>query len=103
MIDALYNWGAGLIAAEWWSGAVWILIWTLLKIVVVLLPLMGAVAYLTLWERKLLGFMQVRYGPNRVGPSGILQPLADAVKLLTKEIIHPTASSKGLVFLGQSF
>ena len=42
MIDALYNWGAGLIAAEWWSGAVWILIWTLLKIVVVLLPLMGA-------------------------------------------------------------
>ena len=100
MIDALYNWGAGLIAADWWSGAVWILIWTLLKIVVVLLPLMGAVAYLTLWERKLLGFMQVRYGPNRVGPSGILQPLADAVKLLTKEIIHPTASSKGVFFLG---
>ena len=100
MIDALYNWGAGLIAATWWTDAVWIFIWTLLKIVVVLLPLMGAVAYLTLWERKLLGFMQVRYGPNRVGPSGILQPLADAVKLLTKEIIRPSAASKGLFFLG---
>ncbi len=100
MIDALYNWGANLIAAPWWTNAVWIFVWTLLKIVVVLLPLMGAVAYLTLWERKLLGFMQVRHGPNRVGPFGLLQPIADAVKLLTKEIIRPTAASKGLFLLG---
>ena len=57
---------------------------------------MGAVAYLTLWERKLLGFTQVRLGPNRVGPFGLLQPIADALKLLTKEIIIPTAASKGL-------
>ena len=57
-------------------------------------------AYLTLWERKLLAFMQVRLGPNRVGPMGLLQPIADAVKLLTKEIIQPSAAAKGLFVLG---
>jgi len=65
-----------------------------------LLPLMGCVAYLTLWERKAIGFTQVRLGPNRVGPGGLLQPIADALKLLTKEIIMPTAASKGLFVLG---
>ena len=100
MIDALYNGGMHLFAVSWWAGLVWPVIWNLIKIVVILLPLMGAVAYLTLWERKLLGFMQVRHGPNRVGPRGLLQPIADAVKLLTKEIIHPTAAARGLFFLG---
>jgi len=66
----------------------------------VLLPLMGCVAYLTLWERKAIGFTQIRLGPNRVGPFGLLQPIADALKLLTKEIIMPTAASKGLFVLG---
>jgi NADH-quinone oxidoreductase subunit H len=61
---------------------------------------MGAVAYLTLWERKFLGWMQVRLGPNRVGPWGLLQPIADAMKLLTKEILVPTAANKGLFFIG---
>lgn len=100
MIDMLYQAGLNLVAATWWSTIAWPVIWNMLKIVVLLLPLMGAVAYLTLWERKLLGFMQVRHGPNRVGPMGLLQPIADAVKLLTKEIIRPTAAAKGLFFLG---
>ena len=100
MIDAIYNFGLGLFAGNWWTAITWPVLWILIKIVVVVLPLMGAVAYLTLWERKLLGWMQVRHGPNRVGPMGLLQPIADAVKLLTKEIIRPTAASKGLFFLG---
>ncbi|MEN9436670.1 MAG: NADH-quinone oxidoreductase subunit NuoH [Pseudomonadota bacterium] len=100
MIDTLFLWGQGLVAASWWAAVVWPVLWTLLKIVVVVLPLMAAVAYLTLWERKFLGWMQARIGPNRVGPWGLLQPIADALKLLTKEILLPTAASKSLFFIG---
>jgi NADH-quinone oxidoreductase subunit H len=78
----------------------WLVIWSLVKIVAVVLPLMICVAYLTLWERKGIGFTQIRLGPNRVGPGGLLQPIADAVKLIFKEIIRPTAANKGLFFLG---
>jgi NADH-quinone oxidoreductase subunit H len=77
-------------------GPAWPAVWTVLKIVAIVLPLMLAVAYLTLAERKVIGYIQVRLGPNRVGPMGLLQPIADAVKLLTKEVIIPSGANKFL-------
>ena len=100
MIDAVYNFGLGLFSSTWWAGIVWPVLWILIKIMCVVLPLLGAVAYLTLWERKLIGWIQIRLGPNRVGPLGLLQPIADALKLLTKEILVPAAANKGLFLLG---
>ncbi len=82
-------------------GPAWMPIWTLVKIVVIVLPLLIAVAYLTYAERKIIGYMQVRIGPNRVGffgyrLIGLGQPIADAVKLMTKEIMLPTGANKAL-------
>jgi NADH-quinone oxidoreductase subunit H len=73
-----------------------ILLITILKILMLLLPLMLAVAYFTLAERRIIGFIQNRIGPNRVGPFGLLQPIADAIKLLFKEIIIPRRSNRYL-------
>src|SRR3569832_1536493 len=83
-----------------WGPAVHTFVLTMVFIVAIVAPLMLCVAYLTLWERKLIGWIQIRIGPNRVGPLGLLQPIADAVKLLFKEIIVPTAANRGLFFLG---
>src|SRR4029077_17987254 len=58
-----------------------------------------SVAYLTLWERKLIGWIQIRIGPNRVGPLGLLQPIADGIKLMFKEIILPANANKALFLL----
>ena len=95
MINDFSQFGAGL-----FGNLLWPVIWNQIKIIVLVAPLMGCVAYLTLWERKAIGWTQIRPGPNRVGPYGLLTPIADAVKLIFKEIIRPTAASKGLFFLG---
>ncbi|MEZ5543096.1 MAG: NADH-quinone oxidoreductase subunit NuoH [Pseudomonadota bacterium] len=71
-------------------------LYALVKIVLILVPLLLGVAYLTFAERKIIGYMQVRIGPNRVGPRGWLQPIADALKLLFKEIVIPTNASRFL-------
>src|SRR4051794_38177314 len=94
MLDSITSYGATTF------GAAWPTLWALTRIVAVVLPLLLLVAYLTLWERKAIGWTQIRPGPNRVGPWGLLQPIADAVKLIFKEIIVPTAANRGLFFLG---
>jgi NADH-quinone oxidoreductase subunit H len=95
MIEQINSFGTGLM-----GPTLWLVVWSLVKIVVLVAPLMGAVAYLTLWERKAIGWTQIRPGPNRVGPYGLLTPIADAVKLIFKEVIRPTAADKSLFFVG---
>jgi NADH-quinone oxidoreductase subunit H len=82
-----------------WLGENLIVIQILIKIVAIVAPLMLFVAYFTYAERKIIGYMQVRIGPNRVGPKGWLQPIADAVKLMFKEIVIPTSANKTLFLI----
>jgi NADH-quinone oxidoreductase subunit H len=93
MIDWIYTEGLALF------GGLWPLVWNMLKIACIMAPLILAVAYLTLWERKVIGWMHLRIGPNRVGPLGLFQPFADTLKLLLKEIIIPNNANKALFIL----
>ncbi|MCQ9328959.1 NADH-quinone oxidoreductase subunit NuoH [Pelistega suis] len=88
-VAALNTWGTELL-----GETAWLIIWSIVKILVIALPIIICVAFLTLWERRMIGYMHIRRGPNRVGPGGILQPFADVLKLLTKEVIVPTKSNK---------
>lgn len=97
MIDALQGLLQGIF------GAVFPLVWVLLKIVLIIAPLLLCVAYLTFWERKVIGWMQVRIGPNRVGPWGLIQPIADGLKLLLKEVVIPTGADKSVFLLAPMF
>ena len=83
----------------WLPGEVQYTVYTLAKVLIILVPLFLVVAYYTLAERKVIGYMQVRKGPNRVGPKGLFQPFADLFKLMFKEIILPTNSNKYLFFI----
>ncbi|MCL1619181.1 NADH-quinone oxidoreductase subunit NuoH [Ralstonia pseudosolanacearum] len=93
MIESITSFGAATFGG-WWP-----LIWTLVRAVCIILPLLLCVAYLILWERKLIGWMHVRVGPNRVGPMGLLQPIADVLKLLLKEVMVPSAVSRGMYII----
>lgn len=98
--DGCAHFGLDWCLADWWQAHVWPVVWILLGIGLVVAPLLAVVAFMTYWERRLIAFMQVRLGPNRLGPMGLLQPVADIVKLLLKEIIRPDRSDKFLYYLG---
>ncbi|MBK6337966.1 MAG: NADH-quinone oxidoreductase subunit NuoH [Betaproteobacteria bacterium] len=80
-------------------GPAWPVLWTLAKILAIAVPMILGVAYMTYAERKVIGWMQVRIGPNRVGPLGLLQPFADVFKLIFKEIVVPTGANRYLFFI----
>ena len=84
--------------AEFFYSYIWPTLWTVIKIVAIVLPVLLSVAYLTYFERKVIGAMQLRRGPNIVGPFGLLQPMADGLKLFLKETIIPSGANR-VVFM----
>ena len=85
--------------AELWDTYIWPTAWIVIKIVLIVAPILFAVAYLTLAERKVIGAMHLRKGPNVVGPFGLLQPIADGLKLFMKETIIPSGANRGVFIL----
>ena len=82
--------------ADIWNGYVWPAAWIAIKVFAIVIPILLSVAYLTYAERKVIGAMQQRRGPNVVGPFGLLQPIADALKLFLKETVVPTQANRGV-------
>ena len=85
-----------------WADIVTV-VWTVIKVMLIIAPLLFCVAYLTFVERKVLGWMQARIGPNRVGPWGLLQPIADGLKLLLKEVVIPAGADRRVFLLAPLF
>ena len=88
-------------------GALWpdllTAVWTVIKVVIIISVLLFCVAYMTFCERKVIGWMQVRIGPNRVGPWGLIQPIADGLKLMLKEVVIPSGADKPVFLLAPVF
>lgn len=93
-VESFNHWGSNLIGED-----AWFVVWTLIRILVVAFPVILCVARLTFWERRMIGRMHVRHGPNRVGFHGWIQPYADVIKLLTKEVIMPARANKIMYLL----
>ncbi|MEO5365124.1 MAG: NADH-quinone oxidoreductase subunit NuoH [Magnetococcus sp. WYHC-3] len=93
MLESITLWGSATL------GPAWPVVWTVAKIALLLVPVLMGTAYLTWAERRIIGRMQIRPGPNRVGPFGLLQPMADAVKLLFKETMIPLKARKGIFIM----
>ena len=100
----MQEWFQNLFAATLGLGdlgiTVGLVVSVIVKIVIILIPLILTVAYLTYFERKVIGFMQLRVGPNVTGPWGLIQPFADVFKLLFKEVTRPKLSNKALFYIG---
>ena len=99
LLDVLAGYSTSLFGATW-GPAIWTTVKSVVLILLIALPIILCVAYLTLAERKIIGYMQIRIGPNRVGPMGLFQPFADVLKLMFKEVIIPAGANKFLFVLG---
>ena len=85
--------------AEFWFTYLWPVVWIAIKVIIIIVPLLLGVAYLTYFERKVIAAMHLRRGPNVVGPYGLLQPIADGMKLFFKETIIPTGANRAVFLL----
>lgn len=99
--NALMGYGQQVFGSSWQD--ILTLVWTLIKVVLIIAPLLLIVAYVTFWERKVIGWMQVRIGPNRVGPWGLIQPIADGLKLMLKEVTIPSGADRAVFLLAPVF
>lgn len=101
-LDMLMQLGQDFFGPSVWANILTVM-WAVIKVMLIIAPLLGIVAYVTFCERKVIGWMQVRIGPNRVGPWGLIQPIADGLKLMLKEVVIPTGADKHVFLLAPVF